>query len=84
MDLVHAARIAGFKLWEDKIMSLDERNTIVSKLEGVLYTLKNSVEKHLVDKNTDDLKKRINTTVDELKKMSKELWKLGFRKQRRS
>ena len=80
LDLVHAARIAGFKLWEDKIMSLEERKTIVSKLEGVLYTLKNSVEKHLVDKNTDDLKSRINTTVDELKKMSKELWKLGCRK----
>lgn len=80
LDLIHAARIAGFKLWEDKIMSLDERNSIVSKLEGALYTLKNSVEKHLIDKNTDDLKKRINTTVNELKKMSKELWKLGCRK----
>lgn len=80
LDLVHAARIAGFKLWEDKIMSLEERNTIISKLEGVLYTLKNSVEKHLVDKNTDDLKNRINSTVTELKKMSKELWKLGCRK----
>ncbi|HWQ95745.1 MAG TPA: hypothetical protein VN368_00080 [Candidatus Methylomirabilis sp.] len=61
-------------------MSLDERNSIVSKLEGALYTLKNSVEKHLIDENTDDLKKRINTTVNELKKMSKELWKLGCRK----
>lgn len=80
LDLVHAARIAGFKLWEDKIMSLEERNAIISKLEGVLYTLKNSVEKHLVDKNTDDLKNRINGTVTELKKMSKELWKLGCRK----
>ncbi|MFZ3167553.1 MAG: hypothetical protein WA130_08040 [Candidatus Methanoperedens sp.] len=80
LDLVHAARIAGYKLWEDKIMSLEERRTIVSKLEGVLYTLKNSVEKHLLDKNTDDLKDRINTTVNELKKMSKELWKLGCRK----
>jgi hypothetical protein len=80
LDLVHAARIAGFKLWEDKIMSLEERKTIVSKLEGVVYTLKNAVEKHLVDKNTDALKSRINKTVDELKKMSKELWKLGCRK----
>src|SRR3990170_3697500 len=80
LDLVHAARIAGFKLWEDKIMSLEERKTIVSKLEGVLYTLKNAVEKHLNDKNTDALKSRINKTVDELKKMSKELWKLGCRK----
>ncbi len=80
LDLVHAARIAGYKLWEDKIISLEERRTIVSKLEGVLYTLKNSVEKHLLDKNTYDLKDRINTTVNELKKMSKELWKLGCRK----
>ncbi len=80
LDLIHATRIAGFKLWEDKIMSLEERKTIISRLEGVLYTLKNSVEKHLVDKNTTDLKDRINSTVDELKKMSKELWKLGCRK----
>lgn len=80
LDLVHAARIAGFKLWEDKIMSLEERKTIVSQLEGVVYTLKNAVEKHLVDKNTDALKSRINKTVNELKKMSKELWKLGCRK----
>jgi hypothetical protein len=57
LDLIHAARIAGFKLWEDKIMSLEERNSIVSKLEGVLYTLKNSVEKHLIDKNTYPLHK---------------------------
>jgi hypothetical protein len=80
LDLIHAARIAGFKLWEDKIMSLEERNRIVSKLKRVLYALKNSVEKHLIDKNTDDLKNRINMTVDDLKKMSKELWKLGCRK----
>ena len=80
LDLVHATRIVGFKLWEDRIMSLEDRNTIVSRLETVLYTLKNSVEKHLVDKNTEDLKSRINTTVDELKKMSKKLWKLGCRK----
>ena len=51
-----------------------------TQMETVLYTLKNSVEKHLVDKNTEDLKSRVNTTVDELKKMSKELWKLGCRK----
>ena len=48
--------------------------------EGVLYTLKNSIEKHFQDKNTGALKSRIDQTVAELKKMSKELWKLGCRK----
>ena len=80
LDLVHAASITGFKLWEDRIMSLEERKIIVGKLQTVLYTLKNSVEKHLIDKNTEDLKGRINKTVDDLHDMSKELWKLGCRK----
>jgi len=80
LDLVHAASITGFKLWEDRIMSLEDRNTIVSKLQTFLYTLKNSVEKHLVDKNTEELKSRINETVEGLKEMAKELWKLGCRK----
>ncbi len=80
LDLVHAASITGYKLWEDRIMSLEERKTIVGKLETALYSLKNSVEKHLQDKNTEALKKRINHTVAELKKMSKELWKLGCHK----
>lgn len=38
LDLVHATRIAGFKLWEDRIMSLEDRNTIIGRLETVLYT----------------------------------------------
>jgi transposase-like protein len=80
MDLIHASRITSFKLWEDKMMSLEDRKTIISRLEGVLYTLKNSVDKHFEDKNTEALKIRINNTVDELKKMAKELWKLGCHK----
>ena len=80
LDLVHAASITGYKLWEDRIMSLEERKTIVGRLETTLYSLKNSVEKHFQDKNTEALKRRINHTVAELKNMSKELWKLGCRK----
>lgn len=80
LDLVHAASITGYKLWEDRIMSLEDRNTVVGKLQSALYTLKNSVEKHFQDKNTGALKSRIDQTVAELKKMSKELWKLGCRK----
>ena len=80
LDLVHAASITGYKLWEDRIMSLEDRNTVVGKLQSALYSLKNSVEKHFQDKNTEALKNRIDQTVAELKKMSKELWKLGCRK----
>jgi len=80
LDLVHAASITGYKLWEDRIMSLEDRNTVVGKLQSTLYSLKNSVEKHFEDKNTGALKSRIDQTVAELKKMSKELWKLGCRK----
>ncbi len=80
LDLIHAASITGYKLWEDRIMSLEERKIIVVRLETALYSLKNSVEKHFKDKNTEALKRRINHTVAELKKMAKELWKLGCRK----
>lgn len=80
LDLVHAASITGYKLWEDRIMSLEDRNTVVGKLQSALYSLKNSVEKHFQDKNIGALKSRIDQTVAELKIMSKELWKLGCRK----
>lgn len=80
LDLVHAANITGYKLWEDRIMSLEDRKIVVGRLQTVLYTLKNSVEKHLQDKNTEALKSRIDQTVADLKKISSELWKLGCRR----
>lgn len=80
MDFIHTFRIAGFKLWEDKEMNLPERKATVKRVEAILYPLKNSVSKHLNDGDMGALEKRINNTVDDLKKIAKELANLGCSK----
>lgn len=50
-----------------------QRLTEINQVNSMFFTLKNSVDKHLQDKDMKALKKRINTTVDELKKLAKEL-----------
>lgn len=80
MDLVHLFRTTGYKLWQDAKLSLDDRKSIVRELEEILYTLKNSVKKHIQDENIDALKRRINSTVDALKKKAKDLHKVGCSK----
>ncbi len=46
----------------------------------MLYTLKNSVNKHLKNGDTKALKERINSTVDALRELAKRLLKLGCSK----
>jgi hypothetical protein len=77
MDLLHIFRTTGYKLWQDAELSLNDRKAVVRELESILYTLKNSVDKHLKDKDTEALKRRINLTVDALKRLAKRLLKLG-------
>jgi hypothetical protein len=77
MDMIHAFRVTSFKLWQDGEMPLEDRKAIIARIESILYPLKNSVEKHIKDGNVEALGRRINFTVDELKKIAEELWKLG-------
>jgi hypothetical protein len=77
LDLIHVLRDTSFKLWQDGEMTLEDRKGIIRRLESVLFALKNSVVKHRADKDLDALKRRINCTVDELKKLAEELLKLG-------
>lgn len=77
MDFLHLFRTTGYKLWQDAELSLDDRKTVVRELEKILYTLKNSVDKHLKDKDVEALKKRINLTVDALKALAERMMKLG-------
>lgn len=77
LDSFHAIRDTSFKLWQDKEMSLEDRKRIIGRLESVLFSLKNSVMKHRTDGDLDAVKRRINYTVDELKKLAGELLKLG-------
>ena len=57
-------------------MTLDDRKKIIRRLESALHSLKNLAAKDGKDGNLDALKRRINYTVDELKKQAEELLKL--------
>ncbi|MBS7281392.1 MAG: hypothetical protein KIH09_16360 [Candidatus Freyarchaeota archaeon] len=77
MDFLHLFRTTGYKLWQDAELSLDDRRAVVRELEKILHTLKNSVDKHLKDKDVEVLRRRINLTVDALKALAEKLVKLG-------
>jgi hypothetical protein len=77
LDLIHVFRDTSFKLWQDGEMALDDRKEVICRLKSALYSLKNSVEKHGKDGDLEALKRRINYTVDELKKLAEELRELG-------
>ncbi len=80
MDFLHIFRGTGFRLWEDAELGLKDRKAIVKELEATLYPLRNSVEKHMGDGDTEALKDRIDLTVDTLKKLAGRLRKLGCAK----
>ena len=61
LDLIHLLRDTNFKLWQDGEMTLEDRKGIIRRLESVPFALKNSVEKHRVNKDLDALKRRINS-----------------------
>jgi maltooligosyltrehalose synthase len=56
----------------------ERRKEIASKLIGILEVLRNSVSKHLVDKDFERLKWRIRWTLSELDKLSRELFLDGL------
>ena len=61
-------------------MGLDDRKAIIKEIESILYPLKNSVNKHMIDGNIKALRKMVNSTVDELKKIAKDLSMMGCTK----
>jgi hypothetical protein len=80
LDLIHVLHDTSFKLWQDREMMLEDRKEIIRWLETLLFSLKNSVEKHGKDGDLAALKRRINSTVDELKKLANKLLKIGCTK----
>ena len=58
LDLIHVLRDTSFKLWQDREMTLEDRKRIIRRLGTLLFSLKNSVEKHRKDRNLDALKGR--------------------------
>lgn len=66
----HCVGDVRFYLWNADLPK-PERKEIANKLIGILEALRNSVSKHLVDKDFERLKWRISWTLSELDKLSR-------------
>lgn len=76
LDNIHAAREVGYKLWQENVPK-GTRESILKELKTLLYTLKNSVEKHAKDGDMNRLEKRVKTTLKGLKDLANKVSKLG-------
>jgi transposase-like protein len=76
LDNVHATSEVGYKLWQENIPR-NIRESILRELKTLLYTLKNSVEKHALDGDMDRLEKRVKTTLKGLKNLADKVSRLG-------
>ncbi len=77
LDLVHAIRQSMFKLWGEG-MSKAQRDHISSELNRILFTLVNSVKKHMKDGNVEALDDRIKAAMKELNLLADKLASLNF------
>jgi len=66
LDLVHAVKDTLFRMWIDGATK-NEREEVSDKMKEALYTLVNSVKKHLKDGNAKRLSERIESTIRFLK-----------------
>jgi hypothetical protein len=66
LDLVHAVKDTLFRMWMDGATK-NEREEVSEGMNEVLYTLVNSVKKHLKDGDMKRLSKRIESTIRFLK-----------------
>jgi len=76
-DFIHLVGTTSYYLWKDGELDLKDRKNVKRKLESILYTLKNSVEKHSEDDDKEALNDRIDKTVDSLKNLAERLSRLG-------
>jgi len=79
LDLVHAVKDSLYKLWAEG-MSRQEREAVSVEMKQLLYTLVNSVKKHLEDDNEEALRIRIENTVKGLIKLAEDLKTKGYQK----
>ena len=73
----HATGYVSYNLWSEKV-PLKERQSIIKNMSRIMYTLKNSVLKHLGDQDMKALKERIEWTKQELKKLADEFAVKGY------
>lgn len=79
LDLVHAVKEALFKLWGEG-MSKQEREEVSREMKRILFTLVSSVKKHREDRDFKAIETRVESTLTELRKLSRSLWRRGYRK----
>ena len=79
LDLVHAVKDSLYKLWAEG-MSKQEREAVSVEMKQLLYTLVNSVKKHLEDECEEALKNRIENTVKGLITLAEDLKMKGYPK----
>lgn len=79
LDLVHAVKDSLYKLWAEG-MSRQEREAVSVEMKQLLYTLVNSVKKHLKDECEEALKDRIENTVKGLTTLAEDLKMKGYPK----
>ena len=73
----HCVGDVRFYLWNAGLPK-EQRRKIAVKLTGILETLRNSVNKHLVDKDFERLKWRIEWALFKLEELSQELFLDGL------
>jgi hypothetical protein len=79
LDLVHAVKDSLYKLWAEG-MGREEREVVSVEIKQLLYTLVNSVKKHLEDNNEDSLRRRIESTIKGLIALAEHLKMKGYQK----
>jgi len=79
LDLVHAVKDSLYKRWAEG-MSRQERETVGVEMKQLLYTLVNSVKKHLEDYDGEALRNRIESTVKDLIALAEHLKLKGYPK----
>ena len=75
--ILHAVKTVNYYLWSQGV-SAEERKTLRRELEQLLYTLKNSVLKHLKDHNLEALEQRIDATKRGLRQLATNLKEKGY------
>jgi transposase-like protein len=79
LDLVHAVKESLFRMWMDGA-GKEERCQLSKEMNRILYTLVNSVRKHLEDQNRKRLSQRFESTIKELSSVSKRMKRRGHLK----
>jgi hypothetical protein len=78
LDVVHAIKETLFKLWGEG-MGKEERHRVSEGMKHALFTLVNSVKRHLADGDKRRLRRRIEATLKKLYGISRKLKREGYR-----